>query len=176
METPFQTAGFEVRESPTPLDDVGPDVSRTPEEPPKPQRKSRNKEKAENLLGQLGKNQPLRSGVRKLTDDDRAAIVAMYESIGSVSQPIRPTLSVAIELRKDACADAWMAVAEKNVKVRARLLAFLEGGEWTKLFFAHLPLFMAVIPESLLEKWLTGIGGLFGHIMSANIAPDDMAA
>lgn len=164
------TAAFEVRESSV---DFGPDVSSTPTEPPKeaPKRRtSRARDKAESLLGDLGKNSPARSSVRKLSDDDRARLVSMYETVATLAQPIRPALALAIHGSKEQCVDAWMNLAEKNVKVRAKILAFLEGGEWTAVLIAHLPLFMAVIPERLLVKWMTGIGSMFGNLMgmSAN--------
>ena len=156
---------YEVRESTV---DFGPDTSNTPPEPPKPRRTSRTKEKAESLLGDLGKNSPARGNVRALNDDDRARMVAMYSTIAALAQPIRPTLALAIESSKEQCVDAWLKLAAKNVKVRAKILAFIEGGEWMGLFMAHLPLFMAVIPEKLLVKWMTGIGSMFGNLMGVS--------
>lgn len=164
----MSTPTFEVREvtDSGPVD-FGPDVSNTPTEPPKeaPKRRSRARDKAESLLGDLGKNSPARSSVRKLSDDDRARLVSMYETVASLAQPIRPTLALAIHTSKEQCVDSWMNLADKNVKVRAKILAFLEGGEWTAVLIAHLPLFMAVIPERLLVKWMTGIGSMFGNLM-----------
>jgi hypothetical protein len=166
------TPTFEVRESSV---DFGPDVSSTPTEPPKeaPKRTSRAKAKAESLLGDLGKNSPARSSVRKLNDDDRVRLLSMYDTIGALAQPIRPALALAIQTSKEQCVDAWMNLAEKNVKVRAKILAFLEGGEWTAVLIAHLPLFMAVIPERLLVKWMTGIGSMFGNLMGVSTADGD---
>lgn len=162
----MSTPTFEVRESSV---DFGPDVSSTPPEPPKAApRRTRAKDKAENLLGELGKNSPARSSVRKLTDDDRRRMIAMYETIGTMAQPFRPALATAIEMSKERCVDSWCNLADKNVKVRAKILAFLEGGEWTAVGMAHLPLFMAVIPERLLIKWMTGIGSMFGNLMGVS--------
>jgi len=160
----MSTPTFDVRESPV---DFGPDFSSTPSEPPKaaPKRNSRVKDKAESLLGELGKNSPARSSVRKLTDDDRQRMLAMYDTIATMAQPFRPALATAITMSKERCVDSWCNLADKNVKVRAKILAFMEGGEWTAVFLAHLPLFMAVIPERLLIKWMTGIGSMFGNMM-----------
>lgn len=169
----MSTPTFEVRES---VADFGPDVAATPAEPPKPptaKRTSRAKEKAEDLFGSLGKNSPARSSVRRLTDDDRVRMVSLYETVGSLAQPFRPNLAAAIELSKHRCVDSWMNLAEKNVKVRGKILAFLEGGEWTAVLMAHLPLFMAVVPERLLVKWMTGIGSMFGNMMGMAEADTD---
>lgn len=161
------TPSFDVRESAV---DFGPDTASTPPEPPKaaPRRSSRVKEKAESLLGELGKNSPARSSVRKLSEEDRSRMVGMYETIANMARPIRPALATAIDMSKERCVDSWCNLAEKNVKVRAKILAFLEGGEWTAVFLAHLPLFMAVIPERLLVKWMTGIGSMFGNMMGVS--------
>lgn len=167
------TAAFEVRDS---AEGFGPDVSSTPDSPPKPaapKRSSAAKEKAQGMFAELGKNSPARSAVRKLTDDDRRRMIGVYDTIGNLARPIRPALSTAIEMSKERCVDSWCDLADKNVKVRAKILAFLEGGEWTAVLMAHLPLFMAVIPEQLLVKWMTGIGSMFGNLMGVSTVDND---
>lgn len=159
------TPTFSARPSDITLDgsDFGPDYSDTPSEPPRAPGKSKARETAERVLNDLGKNSPTRSGVRKLTNDDRDAIAGLYRQLSGPIGIVRPQLAVAMREGADECATAWCNLAEKNVKVRQKILAVLEGGEWGKLIFAHMPLIIAVLPEDLVRNWMLKAGSLFAQ-------------
>jgi hypothetical protein len=63
---------------------------------------------------------------------------------------------------------AWFDLAENNDSVRRWVLAFIEGGAWGKVIGAHTPIFMAVIPESVLERFFLDVIGAFGKNVQPN--------
>ena len=139
--------------------DFGPDPSLTTElpKPEKPAGKS--------ALGNLGLNTKPRSGIRKLTGDDREYIVNSYVMFANMARGFHPRFATALAEQSEFCADAWMELAEKNDSVRRNILAFIEGGGWGKVFVAHVPVLMAVLPEKTLERMLERSMDLFGNFM-----------
>lgn len=88
--------------------------------------------------------------------------------------------------------EAWENLAKTNPRIRAFLWRFMEGGAWTGLFMAHLPILMAILMKDgireripllqLVETFLNdgdddedeeGGFGLAG--MMGDINPQDMA-
>lgn len=145
--------------------DFGPDFTRTKDDPeiktaiPKVNAKHPPKP---GILDSLGTNKKARSGIRALTEEDGRKLANWYRRIGKVVRTFRPALGVALVEQADDCADCWLELAENNDKVRRGILAFVEGGAWGNVIAAHAPIFMAALPEALLEKlFLTGIGSFF---------------
>lgn len=108
------------------------------------------------LGGKLGTNKKLRSPVRKLTPTDRDKIATLYTFGAAGLMPFRQKAAMAMAEGAETCADAWMELADQNDNVRRVLLAFLEGGVWGKVFAAHLPILVALIPESALPPMFRG--------------------
>lgn len=115
------------------------------------------------VLGKVGKNKPARSpkGLRRLTEEDRDKLAALYAGVGAgikagalMGLPVlKERTGVAFADNAEACADAWMEMAEENVHVRRAILFMVEGGAWTKLFVAHLPILATLMPDTP-PKWV----------------------
>lgn len=156
------TAGpFTVESAP----DFGPDFSNTapemPAETPEPEpvkvrKTTRASGKAAQddggLFGKLGKNSPARSSVRQLTEADQAALAKYYVRAGGMIRYAHPRLGNVMVECADECAESWIKLAAKNVKVRAKILAILEGGELLGVIMAHSPLLIAVLPEQFVAS------------------------
>lgn len=140
-------------------EDFGPDPSLTNELP------KAEKASAKSALGNLGLNTKPRSGIRKLTGDDREYIVNAYVLFANMARTFHPRFATALTDQSEFCADAWMELAEKNDTVRRNILAFIEGGGWGKVFVAHVPVLMAVLPEKTLEKMLERSMDIFGSFV-----------
>lgn len=162
------TVDFEVRES---TRDFGPDVSGTPDAPPKPRRKSAAREKAEKFVGGLGLNQgPTRGPVRALKTEDIQGIAVLYQQLAMPVGMFHPKLGQAMAASAESCAVAWGALAEKNVGVRRFWLGVLEGGQWGQVILCHMPMFMAVVPEDVLQRFFMRGMDMFGQ--QAESTPD----
>lgn len=157
----------------TPLDltarpgNFGPDSSQTDEHPSfEEPKQSRAAEKAKAALGSLGDNTKPRSGVRKLGDAERMWIHRKYTGLAKMAKPFHYNFATALEAQADECADAWMAVAEKNDKVRRQILAAIEGGAWGDLLISHGPILIALLPERFLNRMLDQSMDLFGSFLN----------
>lgn len=174
---------------PTP-EPFGPDPSQTPpagKEPPKVNQKTPPKSTT-NVFSKLGQNRKLRSPVRKLSreplkDDelsDLERLEGWYHAIGNMARIFHPKFAEAMHMQARECAIAWFGLAENNDTVRRYILMFIEGGDWGKVFAAHAPIFMAVIPQSVLERFfLKGMGAFaanFGQTQDMSEMNDAFAA
>lgn len=140
--------------------DFGPDPSLTNELP------KAEKPAGKPALGNLGLNAKPRSGIRKLTADDCDYIANAYVMLANMARTFHPRFAEALEEQSGFCANAWMELAEKNDTVRRNILAFIEGGGWGKVFIAHTPILMAVLPEKTLERMLERSMDMFGSFMN----------
>lgn len=139
----------------------GPDANATPPAdspfenvtaPPKSAPKSGKPKPVREAFKNLGNNTKPRSGIRALTTDDRDKIANLYVVAGMGLMAFREDTALALANSADACADAWMDVAKKNDRVRRVLLAMVEGGVWGKMFMAHLPILLTLVPDDALKR------------------------
>lgn len=106
----------------------------------------------------LGENRKRASGVRQLTQADLKQLRAYYDSMAMMTMMVRPAAAKAISECADECVQRWEDLAKQNDKVRKTILATLEGGAWSAVFAAHLPIILACVPEKAYER----LPGLFG--------------
>lgn len=166
MDTASVAAQFTVRPSPlaspseqdTEPPPFGPDAGDGPFENidvnAKPPRKGREPRPGKSVFGGLGQNKKPRSGVRKLVEQDREKISNLYTFGAMALMPVRPQAGQIMALSADKCADAWYELAQENDGVRRALLAMIEGGVWGKVFMAHAPILIALIPQHVLPPTL----------------------
>lgn len=160
--------------------DFGPDFTTTvKDDPPKSQKAApRTTDSTRRNRWSLGDNKKVRSGVRRLTDEDKPKLAAWYEGIAFAAAFIRPQLAKAIRIpavpqlgipsQIDRCVDAWFDLAEDNDKVRRVICGMIEGGGWGKVMLAHLPFFLAVLPEQFVEQFLmVKLGDVLGDMQAA---------
>jgi hypothetical protein len=140
--------------------DFGPDASATPQNAPKINTKTPPRA-TKDVLGKLGQNKRLRSPVRVLSDEDMDKLGDRYRWLGKIASPFHPKFGAAMQEQADECAKSWTQLAANNDKVRRWILAFIEGGDWGGVIAAHMPIFMAVIPEKTLERILLRGVGMF---------------
>lgn len=148
--------------APTPVDlpdGFGPDFTTTAQDPQPPKASQDNpprKAKDTRRGFSLGDNKKARSGVRKLTEDDKPKLAGWYRAIAKGAKFFRPQLAMAINApgQIDLCVDAWFELAEENDKVRRAICGMIEGGGWGKVLLAHLPFFIAVLPEAFVQQFL----------------------
>lgn len=152
--------------------DFGPDHTATKDDPKPPKINVRNPPKPSVLDG-LGTNKKLRSPIRKLSEGDEKILHGWYLRIGKVAKVVRPTLGEAITESAEDCARTWCELADKNDKVRHFILGVVEGGEWGKVITAHLPIFMAVIPEAALNRIMLKGMGMFAAFAQAGEDNED---
>jgi len=139
--------------------EFGPDTNGSTEIPlsdpskpiPRVNRKNEPRE-TKSVFGKLGSNKKLRSPVRKLDEKDRDKIKSWYEYGAIPVMAFNPTAAQKMMTSAETCADAWVQLADENDKVRRTLLAFMEGGVWGALFFAHLPILVALVPPEALPE------------------------
>lgn len=134
----------------------GPDFTQTDGEPVRPPKINEKHPPKPSPLGNLGQNKKLRSPVRKLTEDDKGRVAALYTILAGIVRIFKPVAAQAIEFQTESCVDAWWDLAENNDKVRRALLALIEGGDWGKLFLAHLPIVVAVLPDGIVMSVMRG--------------------
>lgn len=156
--------------------EYGPDFLATPEVPlsepadPSPQTtraKNKAKDEPKGIFANLGKNSPARSSVRKLTDDDRDKLIDRYDWLAGMVKFFHPRLAQAIDQNAEKCAQSWCDLAANNVKVRANILAFLEGGEIMGVVITHTPLLIAALPEKYVAMFMQNIMSAFGQFAHA---------
>jgi hypothetical protein len=138
-----------------PSNAFGPDHSKTTEEiaqeflnkkPPKVNQKTPPKPGA-SVFKSLGQNKKPRSGVRALTVKDKEKIASLYTFGAMGLMPFKQNAAMAMARSADACAEAWYEMAQENDGVRRALLMLIEGGAWGKVFAAHTPILIALLPE-----------------------------
>ncbi len=165
-----------------PAPDFGPEFTATPLDPampaPEPAQTTRAKNKAageesKGIFGSLGKNSPARSNVRRLTDDDARKLAARYDWVAGMVKYVHPRLARSIDDNTEVCVQSWMNLAENNVKVRAKILAFIEGGEIMGVVIAHSPLLIAALPEKYVAMFMQGIMSGFGKFANEPEEPEE---
>lgn len=130
-----------------PQNGVGPDHTRAV--PPTDGPKKTNP--VTGALGKLGGQKKARSGVRKLTDDDRDKIERWYFTGAASLMMFRPKASRMLALTAEEAADTWMQWADENDSVRRWILRFMEGGTAAHVFALHLPIAFAFVPDKVWE-------------------------
>lgn len=154
-------------------DAVIPDHSKSRKMPPGVQK----------AMGKLGNNKKARGGPRALKEDDIQKIEDYYYLLGVTMMPFKPAVTNAINEpvgdtsesgdssvgsnRAHMCALAWYELANQNDSVRRVLLMFIEGGAWSAVFMANLPILMAALPDDALSR-------IFARIMPAPHIPDSV--
>jgi len=118
------------------------------------------------VLSTIGKNKQrgTAKGLRPLTTEDRDKLAALYAGLGAgvkagaaIGLPVlRERTGDALADNAETCADAWIDMAAENNHVRRAILFLVEGGAWTKLFVAHLPILATLMPETP-PKWMQDI-------------------
>lgn len=149
----------------------GPDFTNTPDSPdesPEPVSTKKTTRAAGKplkdsggILGNLGKNSPARPSTRALTEADRDKLSRLYVKVGKGIRYVHPRLGNAMVENADDAADSWIALAAVNVKVRAKILGILEGGEIMGVAIAHAPIFLALLPENFIANILFRANGAF---------------
>lgn len=153
-------------------DDFGPDATQsapratpTVDDIPKTNRRHMPKPVAD-VIGSIGKNKQrgTAKGLRPLTTEDRDKLAALYAGLGAgvkagaaIGLPVlRERTGEALADNAETCADAWMEMAAENNHVRRAILFLVEGGAWTKLLVAHMPILATLMPETP-PKWMQDI-------------------
>lgn len=138
---PITIAGHEFRPA-EPIAEPVPDFMATAGEPTpedKPEKKARGRAK-------LGEGRQRGSGVRQLNKADLEQLRALYATAGIALMPFNAGAAIAVTQGADECVDAWDELAKQNDSVRRALLAMLEGGAWSRVFMAHVPIILAFLP------------------------------
>ena len=94
----------------------------------------------------LGEGRQRGSGVRQLNKADLEQLRAMYATAGIAVMPFNAGAAIALTSGADECVDAWEELAKQNDSVRRALLAMLEGGAWSRVFMAHVPILLSFLP------------------------------
>lgn len=135
-----------------PFEEVAPeDVKDTPPE----LGNAKGSPKVSNVFGKLGVNRKsTRSGVRKLVKADIETLARTYTIVGMGLSPVLPKVGNAFVIQAEACAQSWADVADQNDNVRRAILWLIEGGAWSAVLMAHLPILIAAVPEDRLPSLL----------------------
>lgn len=141
--------------------EFGPDPSRVPEmpkvnekNPPRSARSVKNGDKNGGFT--LGMNAKPRSGIPQLTTEDRDKIASLYTFAAMGVMPFKQDAAKAMAGSAEACADAWMELSKKNDGVRRVIKALVEGGAWGKVFAAHTPILLALLPANAIPSAFKG--------------------
>lgn len=94
----------------------------------------------------LGQGRQRGSGVRQLNKADLDQLRALYATAGVALMPFNAGAAVALTSGADECVDTWDELAKQNDSVRRALLAMIEGGAWSRVFMAHVPIVLAFLP------------------------------
>jgi hypothetical protein len=99
----------------------------------------------------------------------------IYARIGKVVKAMDREIGIAIiSITKKENADdvtvgeAWEEVARTNPRIRVILLRLIEGGAWSQLFLAHLPIAVAIVMKDGIRQRIP-----FGRFLGAMIDDDD---
>jgi hypothetical protein len=149
---------------PEPSNAFGPDYTKTSEEiaqdfigkrPPKVNQKNPPRP-ANSVFGKLGQNKKPRSGIRALVEADKEKIASLYTFGAMGLMPFKPKAAQAMAISAEKCAEAWYELARENDGVRRALLMLIEGGVWGKVFAAHTPIILALLPERMMPPMFAG--------------------
>lgn len=88
----------------------------------------------------------------------REGVLGVYTAAQMGAQLLDPEAAAIIGATKEDCADAWIELAEKDVKVKNMLTKLTTGAGWGGVVMAHMTL---VIPILAKRGWVPG-GALFG--------------
>jgi hypothetical protein len=104
-----------------------------------------------------------------------AGVNKIYARVGKIVKAMDRDIGVAIisTTRKESDDDstvgeAWEELARVNPRVRAFLLKAIEGGTLGALFWAHAPIFLAVLMKEGIRNRLP-----FGRLLGVMLEPDD---
>lgn len=100
----------------------------------------------------LGENRASRGGPRQLTKKDLNDLLGLYMGVGATVRIFKPKAGEVIATQAESCVEAWEALAKQNDSVRRALLALLEGGAWSLVISAHLPIILSMVPERVMES------------------------
>lgn len=128
-------------------------------------KRSSKRKSTSNASKNLGQNKRPRSGVRALTDKDEDKLAQLYTYASLGTMPFHQSGARAIAANAEGCARAWRTLADENDNVRRALLGILEGGAWSAVILAHMPIMVAFLPEQI--QWL------MPNMDSDDIVPDD---
>lgn len=102
-------------------------------------------------------------------------VMQVYTGAQMAAMLVDPDAAEAIRVTKDDCVDAWIDLAQKDVKVKNMLTKMTTGAGWGGVVMAHMTL---VIPILAKRGWIPG-GALFGGAMMnrmSETAVDDEVA
>ena len=91
-----------------------------------------------------------------------------YRRTGRIVKAMDRDLGIAIIESAEECGEAWDDVARTNPRIRAFLLKMITGGSWAALFWAHAPIFMALLMKDAIRKRIP-----FGRFLESALEPDD---
>lgn len=110
----------------------------------------------------------------------RAGVIAkgmnkMYAQAGKIVRAMDPDIGEAIIscTRKESedditVGEAWDELARTNPRVRAFLMKMMQGNAWRQLFWAHLPILLAVVMKENIRKHLP-----FQKVVNSVLEPDE---
>ena len=110
----------------------------------------------------------------------RAGVIAkgmnkMYAQAGKIIRAMDPDIGEAIIscTRKESeddvtVGEAWDELARTNPRVRAFLMKLMTGNAWRQLFWAHLPILLAVVMKENIRKHLP-----FQKVVNSVLEPDE---
>lgn len=99
---------------------------------------------------------------------------AFYATIGLAISIVHPSGGQAIVEQAGSAASGWLALSEKNTKLRATLEKSLEVSAWSGVVVAHVPIALAFLPEGFFPGGaiLPGFIGGFREDAQDGSAPD----
>lgn len=99
----------------------------------------------------------------------------LYRRIGKIVKAMDRDIGIAIieATKKEAeddvtVGEAWEEIAKTNPRIRRVLLKMVEGGAWMQLFWAHAPIFLAILMKEQIAKHIP-----FAKIIAAVSSLDD---
>lgn len=99
----------------------------------------------------------------------------LYRRAGKIVKAMDRDIGIAIieATKKEAeddvtVGEAWEEIAKTNPRIRRVLLKMVEGGAWMQLFWAHAPIFLAILMKEQIAKHIP-----FAKIISAVSSLDD---
>lgn len=98
---------------------------------------------------------PIAKGVNRLYLRGGKILKAMDKGLGiAVIEMTKPTFDDEGERVEGdlTVGEAWEAVAQVNPRIRRLLLKFIEGGAWSALFWAHVPLLLAIMMKERVAR------------------------
>lgn len=100
----------------------------------------------------FGGNRTKTGAVAKLTAADQRKITNFYSYLALAVAPFNSKAAVALADNGEKCSEAWVELANQNIRVRKAILGMLEGGAWGMVIGAHVPIILASLPEHMREQ------------------------